>query len=160
MESCAFLIDERSLPSRERGLKSCNHLPCYGRRAVAPFAGAWIEMLTGKIWSTWICVAPFAGAWIEIQNLSRHRGRAMSLPSRERGLKYQRKEDKLWTVYVAPFAGAWIEICFLLSERTKVHIVAPFAGAWIEIPNLVITWKNRNVAPFAGAWIEIKLFQL
>ena len=79
----------------------------------------------------------------------------MSLPSRERGLKYQRKEDKLWTVYVAPFAGAWIEICFLLSERTKVHIVAPFAGAWIEITKEKRMLAELFVAPFAGAWIEI-----
>ena len=80
---------------------------------------------------------------------------SMSLPSRERGLKYQRKEDKLWTVYVAPFAGAWIEICFLLSERTKVHIVAPFAGAWIEITKEKRMLAELLVAPFAGAWIEI-----
>ena len=56
----------------------------------------------------------------------------MSLPSRERGLKWRyglrcgKKND------VAPFAGAWIEIIRLLSQTLSKQ-VAPFAGAWIEI---------------------------
>ena len=55
---------------------------------VAPFAGAWIEMLRHTYASYLITVAPFAGAWIEIK-----------------------KTDKNFEVKtVAPFAGAWIEI--------------------------------------------------
>ncbi len=55
---------------------------------VAPFAGAWIEILLfgGKLFVA--VVAPFAGAWIEIDD-------------------NQRKRD---CSGVAPFAGAWIEI--------------------------------------------------
>ena len=35
-------------------------------RCVAPFAGAWIEMVNRPL-SRWVyAVAPFAGAWIEI----------------------------------------------------------------------------------------------
>ena len=34
--------------------------------AVAPFAGAWIEILTTWTDYTQTLVAPFAGAWIEI----------------------------------------------------------------------------------------------
>ena len=55
---------------------------------VAPFAGAWIEIVHLYGWSPDHPVAPFAGAWIEIiGHLSIFRAK-MSLPSRERGLKY------------------------------------------------------------------------
>ena len=33
---------------------------------VAPFAGAWIEILDASSSFSLSCVAPFAGAWIEI----------------------------------------------------------------------------------------------
>ena len=56
----------------------------------------------------------------------------MSLPSRERGLKFPDTMSEKNTIKVAPFAGAWIEIllcdCFMGG-----YTVAPFAGAWIEI---------------------------
>ena len=55
-----------------------------------------------------------------------------SLPSRERGLKF----DELCLQYelddVAPLAGAWIEI-ISFSWLSIRQIVAPLAGAWIEI---------------------------
>ena len=55
-----------SLPSRERGLKfHAPHLSTISH-AVAPFAGAWIEILLGKAAIKQQDVAPFAGAWIEI----------------------------------------------------------------------------------------------
>ena len=60
-----------------------------GRTLVAPFAGAWIEMMLMSNISDMIEVAPFAGAWIEI---------------------YLFKFDCAIDDYVAPFAGAWIEI--------------------------------------------------
>ena len=56
----------------------------------------------------------------------------MSLPSRERGLKYHRIADHFLGPQVAPFAGAWIEIPVPLSLSPPI-MVAPFAGAWIEI---------------------------
>ena len=59
-----------------------------GGYTVAPFAGAWIEMISNIKNKKNYIVAPFAGAWIEmampIQNAD---GKQMSLPSRERGLK-------------------------------------------------------------------------
>ncbi len=56
--------------------------------SVAPFTGAWIEILSLSKSFRFRFVAPFTGAWIEI-----------SL-------------DKfvLMIVLVAPFTGAWIEI--------------------------------------------------
>ena len=58
-------------------------------RKVAPFAGAWIEIVAARHEPGGIFVAPFAGAWIEMAKLYLYR------PA-PRG--------------VAPFAGAWIEI--------------------------------------------------
>ena len=54
---------------------------------VAPFAGAWIEIVPvpGSVGSP--DVAPFAGAWIEIYVLRIVASDDESLPSRERGLK-------------------------------------------------------------------------
>ena len=57
--------------------------------AVAPFAGAWIEIVILQAADRRVMVAPFAGAWIEIHNYP------------ARGLS---------GLIVAPFAGAWIEI--------------------------------------------------
>ena len=57
-----------------------------------------------------LCVAPFAGAWIEISDLPSYDSDDLSLPSRERGLKYKLLFLYLLFAKVAPFAGAWIEI--------------------------------------------------
>ena len=56
-------------------------------------------------------VAPFAGAWIEIYHAGFIlRNGDMSLPSRERGLKWRYAIIPWQDSFVAPFAGAWIEI--------------------------------------------------
>ena len=59
-------MDTLSLPSRERGLKLIVLLRLLMENAVAPFAGAWIEMVIAVKVTLFVCVAPFAGAWIEI----------------------------------------------------------------------------------------------
>ena len=56
----------------------------------------------------------------------------LSLPSRERGLKYHADVNRKSFPYVAPFAGAWIEICNH-QDQESFRPVAPFAGAWIEM---------------------------
>ena len=77
-----------SLPSRERGLKFLNHFHAsYRQSSVAPFAGAWIEILNAIEFLVDFLVAPFAGAWIEISLFSIRYSSTSSLPSRERGLK-------------------------------------------------------------------------
>ena len=55
---------------------------------VAPFAGAWIEIITQICMTLHMSVAPFAGAWIEIVTLHIPLPCELSLPSRERGLKF------------------------------------------------------------------------
>ena len=63
-----FFGEQMSLPSRERGLKSAQDTHFVYTKCVAPFAGAWIEIVNDKIYETTV----------------------ESLPSRERGLKYRR----------------------------------------------------------------------
>ena len=79
-----------SLPSRERGLKLNQNRLWEYQGHVAPFTGAWIE-ITGRCAYPWgTIVAPFTGAWIEICGCYIEYSLVWSLPSRERGLKYDR----------------------------------------------------------------------
>ena len=100
-------------------------------------------------------VAPFAGAWIEMITNTMFRFRMLSLPSRERGLKWQWQQRADAQKDVAPFAGAWIEIGYL-DSWSKI--------CWMSLPSrergLKCVQQTRRilflcVAPFAGAWIEI-----
>ena len=58
--------------------------------AVAPLAGAWVEIKRKCNIFFNPCVAPLAGAWVEIFPCPTHRAHnnILSLPSRERGLKF------------------------------------------------------------------------
>ena len=55
---------------------------------VAPLVGAWIEIVNMPTYNHYIPVAPLVGAWIEIYNSFAIRTPIWSLPSWERGLKY------------------------------------------------------------------------
>ncbi len=55
-------------------------------------------------------VAPLAGAWIEIKSVFELDIVNRSLPSRERGLKLISSVAEEISSLVAPLAGAWIEI--------------------------------------------------
>ena len=63
-EICCIILG--SLPSRERGLKSLSTACPLIHSKVAPFAGAWIEIVAVAKQNAKPKVAPFAGAWIEI----------------------------------------------------------------------------------------------
>ena len=70
---------------------------------VAPFTGAWIEIITTKDTTCYsVDVAPFTGAWIEIITT---------------------KDTTCYSVDVAPFTGAWIEILLICkdSQCSKSH---------------------------------------
>ena len=81
-------------------------------------------------------------------------GNIMSLPSRERGLKFEEYSKKGGRIAVAPLAGAWIEMLieWILQKMLRV---APLAGAWIEMTTAFNEPSDFAVAPLAGAWIEI-----
>ncbi|WP_404351896.1 hypothetical protein [Caproicibacterium sp. XB2] len=61
---------------------------CVFRRTVAPYTGAWIEIICKSVNQCLTLVAPYTGAWIEIRYI-RSAGRRAR---------------------VAPYTGAWIEI--------------------------------------------------
>ena len=64
-------------------------------------------------------VAPLAGAWIEIfTSLPETVTFLLSLPSRERGLKFDYIEQCQTDYEVAPLAGAWIEIKICIVRYT------------------------------------------
>ena len=65
------------------------------RQYVAPFVGAWIEIVGYTKTEINRMVAPFVGAWIEIT--PHHRFSAANI--------------------VAPFVGAWIEIKIIIKTR-------------------------------------------
>ena len=57
--------------------------------AVAPLAGAWVEILLIRLMVLLLLVAPLAGAWVEIERCGWRKSMVISsLPSRERGLKF------------------------------------------------------------------------
>ena len=79
-----------------------------------------------------IPVAPFAGAWIEIVPLYARYFSTTSLPSRERGLKSRRGYVEWRFKKSLPSRERGLK---LIDEahHSKANSVAPFAGAWIEI---------------------------
>ena len=70
-------------------------LSCISRNiyAVAPLAGAWIEIARESPYKAMIFVAPLAGAWIEMRTTN----------------------NDPYKTLVAPLAGAWIEMASLPS---------------------------------------------
>ena len=63
----ARTLSATSLPSRERGLKLPARYYNIIYIIVAPFTGAWIEMVRPTRTRRLYGVAPFTGAWIEIR---------------------------------------------------------------------------------------------
>ena len=72
--------------------------------AVAPLAGAWVEIYCCRCWS-----------WC----------RSRSLPSRERGLKFCELMHTTCPPFVAPLAGAWVEIPDILRCHSRVNCRSP-----------------------------------
>ena len=65
-------------------------------------------------------VAPFTGAWIEIVTAPGPIAfESVSLPSRERGLKSAADERGRAQIHVAPFTGAWIEIHYRCADACE-----------------------------------------
>ena len=78
---------------------------------VAPLVGAWIEISYIIISPLGALVAPLVGAWIEIKDtLLSPFIDMLSLPSWERGLKFDSTSAAPYIAAVAPLVGAWIEI--------------------------------------------------
>ena len=100
--------------------------------SVAPFAGAWIEISDkAKKWFL-VAVAPFAGAWIEMYCHQKYILRSRSLPSRERGLKSCNRRLMDHQIRSLPSRERGLKLLYP-ARCSHLSAVAPFAGAWIEI---------------------------
>ncbi len=79
----------------------------------------------------------------------------MSLPSRERGLKWLPSEEQMGRVRVATLAGAWIE---MIIEQKGGHLwqqSLPSRERGLKSDRRIPMQISHKVAPLAGAWIEI-----
>ena len=84
-------------------------------------------------------VAPLAGAWIEMYFAGiRILYLKSSLPSRERGLKYENPNKGLDLKLSLPSRERGLKLC-IEKELKYNHCVAPLAGAWIEI---TVPWSH------------------
>ena len=113
---------------------------------VAPFVGAWIEIIFRQPLPHRDPVAPFVGAWIEMLVVATPHRYMASLPSWERGLKSVFTHKEMIPCTVAPFVGAWIEISNPATISNPI-CVAPFVGAWIEIPISERSCPRRSSLP-------------
>ena len=116
-------------------------------------------------------VAPCAGAWVEIFIKSAGAGAIRSPPVRGRGLKSLAQLVPV-VGHVAPCAGAWVEIvehfgrplCYkwsppvrgrglkykIINSHTAVRGVAPCAGAWVEMTSGTMTESSSRSRPLCG----------
>ena len=99
-----------SLPSRERGLKLSLRGCLPVQHGSLPSRERGLKCLPGVVVRLVVSVAPFTGAWIEMMSCTGTGCSTTSLPSRERGLKSRLPCPRLCWQAVAPFTGAWIEI--------------------------------------------------
>ena len=80
---------------------------------------------------------------------------SQSLPSRERGLKYLLVRVIYGDGQSLPSRERGLKYMVNLFPE-YAHLVAPFTGAWIEISFAKPCPPTLIVAPFTGAWIEIR----
>ena len=78
----------------------------------------------------------------------------MSLPMRERGLKFFPVLCIVQACNVAPHAGAWIEISLTACLAQALKSL-PMRERGLKYPLISIRLSATRVAPHAGAWIEI-----
>ena len=126
---------------------------------VAPFVGAWIEIIIMLLCLIVNDVAPFVGAWIEICPKHITRVKCMSLRSSERGLKFQGMKGFVMGGTSLRSSERGLK-SVILSLIMLACLVAPFVGAWIEISSIICIFSSIIVAPFVGAWIEIEKKEL
>ena len=163
-------VDE-SPPSRGRGSKQIT-IVLRPPRAVAPFAGAWIETarradprhkvprrpLRGGVDRNFgigasrrrITVAPFAGAWIETRNTpSSPNTASRSPPSRGRGSKPRGSGLGRRGGGSPPSRGRGSKQK-ITTDRSARRRVAPFAGAWIETAVRAHNFASSHCRPLRG----------
>ena len=102
---------------------------------VAPLVGAWIEMMLSPKRFPEPVVAPLVGAWIEISKGMSASEWIKSLPSWERGLKYQIHINASVQLRSLPSWERGLKSRGSNRGLTCLR-VAPLVGAWIEISDV------------------------
>ena len=123
---------------------------------VAPFAGAWIEIQTTADSYRAMFVAPFAGAWIEIIKCTQNESTFLSLPSRERGLKFSAVVLSFFWAPCRSLRGSVDWNLPVIGHIDSNHPGRSLRGSVDWNPNHYKRVNRDKVAPFAGAWIEIQ----
>ena len=150
-------------------------------RHVAPFTGAWIEIVSGKgIVTVYEASHPSRVRGLKFDGNRKVPVSQLSHPSRVRGLKLleqQNHSNGLWS-HPSRVRGLKFRLITRYSKHylshpsrvrglkffpllliQHIHQVAPFTGAWIEISRSRTCSWGAYVAPFTGAWIEINWLQ-
>ena len=96
--------------------------------AVAPFAGAWIEIVKEYNGQRVVTSLPSRERGVKCAYDSWNDSIKESLPSRERGLKWRNNVQYSRAHGVAPFAGAWIEM-MKRKTRTENHFRRSLRGS-------------------------------
>ena len=125
-------IVKKSLPLRERGLKSVSDPKISARNLVAPLAGAWIEIFEEEKTASDSVSLPLRERGLKSDSKIADPRHVTSLPLRERGLKYSTFFPSFSQKESLPLRERGLKyavrlfLCFFGS-------VAPLAGAWIEM---------------------------
>ena len=99
-------------------------------------------------------VAPFAGAWIEISEEETNPWSVLSLPSRERGLKFRKRREQDMERPSLPSRERGLK-CKMRNNAIKKYRSLPSRERGLKFETIGEDTEYEIVAPFAGAWIEI-----
>ena len=99
-------------------------------------------------------VAPFAGAWIEIVNVVSVVPAGPSLPLRERGLKYKKEKKEVKIRPSLPLRERGLK-SVNEAGHMRGHWSLPLRERGLKYTTYSTGISDQTVAPFAGAWIEI-----
>ena len=125
--------------------------------AVAPLAGAWVEI--NLIMRRYIAVpvAPLAGAWVEMNAQATLERLYESLPLRERGLKYENLQRMgIWEVSSLPLRERGLKLSTAQFINLLVYQSLPLRERGLKSLCYEHHLGNYSVAPLAGAWVEIE----
>ena len=87
MQRCTNVSPVAVAPHAGAWIEMADMTSSMRRACVAPHAGAWIEIGTASTTCAFSRVAPHAGAWIEMTTPLKDVSDAVSRPTRARGLK-------------------------------------------------------------------------
>ena len=103
----------------------------FAEYAVAPYVGAWIETLRGRLQRAFLWSHPTWVRGLKLETITNFLIFSLSHPTWVRGLKQRYISRLCKIISVAPYVGAWIETWQWIGKSIPGE-VAPYVGAWIE----------------------------